>query len=528
MSSTLKQSDVSALPEVRVKPSVLAGYLPLVVGIAGGLALIGARLQIGETALLHNGSTVMLALILFICSGVLHLTHLYVREQWIRVAGIWLASVGLAFDIGSWGIRWIEAGALENWSEWVWRYIPLANLYDITVAFVFVAVIFTLWIVRKERNSAVAAMTMPVASLLLMLAVFLGNEHRTLQPILDSYWRPIHVGIAATGYGVCLVSFGLAILYLLKDGVRMSSAAAWVAGFGAFVYISLDRFSVLAGSYSSSVLIGSDPLSLFGGGSLRVPVPGAGLALLVAFLTILAAAIVLSWAALAEREDLRRLGMKVMTVSIAVQLVAVSFVIWRVTSLDDVAGRAIRTVAPDRLLLFGAKLAENSQIDPSTLSEMQLANAARQTLEANAEALHTGVRSNPIELAALITVLVAMAVIAFLAFRPERVVESLPSLKALDRLQYLSVSIAFPLLTLLLITGAVWANESWGRYWGWDNKEVGALVTWLAYAGYLHTRIAHGWDGRRSAYVAVVGFLFVIFTYLGVSYLLPGLHSYAS
>ena len=78
----------------------------------------------------------------------------------------------------------------------------------------------------------------------------------------------------------------------------------------------------------------------------------------------------------------------------------------------------------------------------------------------------------PIELAAMTTVLVAMLVILFLNYRPDKVVESLPALKSLDRLQYLSVSIAFPLLTLLLITGAVWANESWGRYWGWDNKEV--------------------------------------------------------
>jgi len=89
------------------------------------------------------------------------------------------------------------------------------------------------------------------------------------------------------------------------------------------------------------------------------------------------------------------------------------------------------------------------------------------------------------------------------------------------------VGTAFAGLAILLVTGAVWANESWGRYWGWDAKETGALVAWLAYAGYLHTRIAHGWTGRRSAYFALVGFLLVIFTYLGVSYLLPGLHSYA-
>jgi len=109
----------------------------------------------------------------------------------------------------------------------------------------------------------------------------------------------------------------------------------------------------------------------------------------------------------------------------------------------------------------------------------------------------------------------------------DRLREGLPAADTLDGLMYKLGGVAFAGLALLLMTGAVWANESWGRYWGWDAKEVGALVAWLTYAGFLHSRIAYSWKGRRSAYFAIVAFLFVIFTYLGVSYLLPGLHSYA-
>jgi cytochrome c-type biogenesis protein CcsB len=136
-------------------------------------------------------------------------------------------------------------------------------------------------------------------------------------------------------------------------------------------------------------------------------------------------------------------------------------------------------------------------------------------------------RSNPVEIASLFTMLVATIFVALFGFRSERLRENLPSLEKIDSLIYKTVGVAFAGLAILLVTGAVWANESWGRYWGWDSKETGALVAWLSYGGYLHSRIAHGWSGRRSAYFALIGFLLVIFTYLGVSYILPGLHSYA-
>jgi cytochrome c-type biogenesis protein CcsB len=136
-------------------------------------------------------------------------------------------------------------------------------------------------------------------------------------------------------------------------------------------------------------------------------------------------------------------------------------------------------------------------------------------------------KSNPVELGGLIGLFVALLLVALFGWKRKVIDTALPSLETIDGLLYRTVSVAFPLLSLLLITGAVWANESWGRYWGWDSKEVGALVTWVSYAGFLHTRISHGWRGRRSAYFALLGFVLVVFTWLGVSYLLPGLHSYA-
>ncbi len=98
----------------------------------------------------------------------------------------------------------------------------------------------------------------------------------------------------------------------------------------------------------------------------------------------------------------------------------------------------------------------------------------------------------------------------------------------LDSVSYRCVAIGFPLFTLGgLVFGMVWAYKAWGTYWSWDPKEVWSLITWFVFALYLHTRIVMGWKGRRSAFIAIIGFLAAIFTYFGVNYLLAGLHSYA-
>jgi cytochrome c-type biogenesis protein CcsB len=102
-----------------------------------------------------------------------------------------------------------------------------------------------------------------------------------------------------------------------------------------------------------------------------------------------------------------------------------------------------------------------------------------------------------------------------------------PEPKALDELTQQMVMFGFLFLSAGIITGAVWANSAWGRYWGWDPKETWSLITWFAYATMIHARFMRGWQGKRIAYLAIIGFIAVMFTYFGVNYL-PGLHSYGS
>jgi cytochrome c-type biogenesis protein CcsB len=102
----------------------------------------------------------------------------------------------------------------------------------------------------------------------------------------------------------------------------------------------------------------------------------------------------------------------------------------------------------------------------------------------------------------------------------------IPSTPILDDMSYQMVVIGFLLLTLGIITGAVWAHSAWGSYWSWDPKETWSLITWLVYAALLHSRMVRGWRGKRLAVLSIIGFSCVLFTYFGVNYL-AGLHSYA-
>ena len=108
---------------------------------------------------------------------------------------------------------------------------------------------------------------------------------------------------------------------------------------------------------------------------------------------------------------------------------------------------------------------------------------------------------------------------------PAQLAFRLPSLVDLDALVSKLIMIGFPLLTAGIFLGAIWAKQAWGRFWGWDPKETWALITWLIYDIYLFVHFGAGWRGRKTTYLSLAGFVFVLFTYVGVNYMSP-LHRY--
>ena len=123
--------------------------------------------------------------------------------------------------------------------------------------------------------------------------------------------------------------------------------------------------------------------------------------------------------------------------------------------------------------------------------------------------------------------IVAASVAALLGTASWYAVPYLPPAARLDNLAYRTIAFAFPVLTFGVMAGAIWAEESWGRYWGWDPKETGSFFTWVLYAAYLHARSTHGWRGRRAGWIGGIAFVALMITYYAVNLWIVGLHSYA-
>jgi cytochrome c-type biogenesis protein CcsB len=517
--------------------STWRSFIPFAIAILGSIALLLLRINVGGERFISDGALMMLALAAYCTAAVFYLTNLYAPSNVAEKLGMWGATLGVLCNLSSWLVRWANAfdreililkaqGYAAADLPWIFRYIPFANLYDLSLAFAFGAGVTTLLVIRREQFKLVATLALPLAAIILVLARFIGGEFIDLPPVLDSYWRPIHVSIASLSYGIALVCFVAAVLYLLKDGLKVEAMAIWTSLFALSVFATISKFSVFSfatfGTYTASTFVGNSRQSL----ALRADIPYVGWLIVVAA-AALAGGSIAYWIYLSKNDDkARMIGRRLLQIALVLQGAGIAALVYQIKNIQNV----ISYISPAQYEKFAVWMLQQEDVPQAQINQIgapQLYDIANQWIQQNGAQLHLSLNANPVELAALITAFTGTFFVILFGFKTERIRAALPSAETLDGLMYKLAGVAFAGLALLLITGAVWANESWGRYWGWDAKEVGALVAWLTYAAFLHSRIARGWKGRRSAYFAIVAFLFVIFTYLGVSYLLPGLHSYA-
>lgn len=519
--------------------SPIMNFLPAILVLVGSFGMMFAKFQMGDR-FISDTALMMMALAAYLLAALFQLTNIYAPSEMAQKIGLWGATIGVFFNLSSWLVRWVTAYNHEftklqesgnNIQPWFFRHVPFANLYDLSVAFAFGAGFATILIANRKDFRFLAAFSLPLAALILTLARFIGGELIDLPPVLDSYWRPIHVGVASLSYGVTLVCFAIAVIYLLKDKVKVESMAIWASLFSVGVIATISKWSVFtefvyrAGLFTPGK---PKPINAF----FRFELPYVGIALAIAGFLCLGTIISFLLYLYQNNEAAKKAGHIFLKLSLVVQLIAVVFWVSAVKSGGNIEAQLTEqlTKNPSQYLIVGKEIASKQGMSAQEFSQItnaQFDQYGRQIYQQRSKEMYLSFGTNPVEFSGVLTALAGLFFVIMFSFKTDKLREKLPSLESLDSLMYKTASLAFAGLAMLLITGAIWANESWGRPWGFDSKETGALVAWLTYAAFLHTRISRGWTGRSSAYFAIIGFFLVIFTYLGVSYLLPGLHSYA-
>src|SRR5436309_573548 len=297
MSDVLKQPAIIGASEPKQNNSALVSYLPAILALGGSVLLVLLRTRTGGEHFISDSALMMLALASYLMAAVFHLTNLYAPSNWAQKLGLWCTTAGVFFNLSSWGVRWVTAydrelqtflsqGRTAADMPWAFRYIPFANLYDLSLAFAFGAGITTLLIAHRKNFRFLGAISLPLAALILLLDRFIGSEFIDLPPVLDSYWRPIHVGIASLSYGISLVCFAVAVIYLLKDGVKTEAMAIWSSIVGIAIIATISKLSVFSpatfGTYTASTFIGDSRSPL----ALRADIPFVGWLLVAAGLLL--------------------------------------------------------------------------------------------------------------------------------------------------------------------------------------------------------------------------------------------------
>jgi len=375
------------------------------------------------------------------------------------------------------------AGLLVRWTLSGLEQPPWTNLYESLVYFAWgIAVVYLVFEWRSASRAA-GAFVVPVALIMMGLAAFSPDHSKEIpqiMPALQSKWIKIHVTFACIAYAAFLSAFGFAILFLVKDKLPVAFMAAVYSIFAIVMFLSFGFGDVLLHAefaLKAPTIIGTGEMMNY-----PQPVPYSG------------------------------------------QLFLVSLLLYGAAAACHFAARkspvAARYQRPAFAGAFAAHTAGLGAAFYHAVSTHPIPMRPQLTL------LQWDVNAYLLALVSLTWL--GSAVILILDWRAERLEATLPSREILDDWSYKGVLVGLPLMTLNLITGAIWANNAWGSYWSWDPKETWALITFLVYAAYIHARIARGWMGRKSAALAIAGFCVVLFTYLGVNLFLSGLHSYGS
>ncbi|MFB6362545.1 cytochrome c biogenesis protein CcsA [Paenibacillus elgii] len=350
-----------------------------------------------------------------------------------------------------------------RWAEG--GHIPTSNMYEFMTFLGMMIVLAFIVVYLIYRTPTLGVFAMPVSIIIIAYASVFPREVQPLIPALQSYWLKIHVTTAALGEAFFAVGFAAGLMYLLQNVNFAGTSKA-------------DRREQRGVEFTIFTLLMT-------------------IAFVVAIFGFSAAGYKAKFVSDVKMTD--------------------------INNVEQVVKQNVEYVLPPIVKPYQSEQVEMKPFLGMTgplfeaPSWMEGANAGRK--------LNTVIWS--VLLGALLYALIRLVIRKPLGRALQPMIRGIDS-EDVDEIGYRAIAIGYPIFTLgALIFAMIWAHEAWGRFWGWDPKEVWALIVWLFYAVYLHLRLSRGWQGKKSAWMSVIGFLVVMFTLIGVNLVIAGLHSYS-
>ncbi|MDP8240189.1 MAG: cytochrome c biogenesis protein CcsA [Candidatus Hatepunaea meridiana] len=413
-----------------------------------------------------------------------------ILRKLVHRTGAMLMLIGVVCHTAAFFIRWYLSG-----------HIPLSNMYEYLSLMSWMAVVMLLFLYMRYKQPFVGTFISPVVFMLMVASALLPKDiNQSLMPALQSIWLDIHVSLAALGAGCFVVSFAASSLYLVKQYIPTKNND----------HIYRKQLLIALICLIGIPIILTVLLRLTG---ITPPAPFSELSFVKAVngeaQTTMSSINIGSWLIL--------LGL-----GFIIGVIIVPF-IWskeRVNSNSSFGGWVfiLATIA----LLWGG-LVEGVFLKFGWLKLTHNLTAGNPDQSVKSAWLFFEF----IGAAYIFGLIISIPLIPLIS----RISKGISGLKTLnlnqlDEVSYKSVALGYPLYTVgALFAGAIWAEQAWGSFWSWDPKEVGALIIWLFYSGYLHARYQKGWKGSRAAILVVAGFLMLLISFFG-NYFFGGLHAY--
>ncbi len=455
----------------------------------------------------------------YIIAFILCLFNLYINKLSLKNNILIIIAISFLSQTLSMGLRWIESGFIEilayeqaqhiklngiNWFIVFMQHPPWSNLYEIMI-YMHWGLIFVLLLINVKLSIKGLNIIILILSLLIIFIVnFIDPDIKPLVPALKSWWLCIHVISASIAYSFGVIGSIFSFMYLCKNNNKhviyqlyfgimfISTIILFIIGSGFTLFKTCSYQVKLLSNHNNNLnivyhIVNDKLYPVF------VDVPYIGVFLL--FIICLSFLIsILLWYCYRNY----------ITFNIIIKsLYIISHILL--------------------LILFIIMLSYNlfyTNITISSYKTSQLTLLGPYCL---------GFKSNFWDIA-LLFIIICIQVCMSLKIFYRSIFTSLPTDKIINKLAYISIVIAFILICIVLITGALWAHYAWGRYWGWDPKETGALIIWLIYAIYLHTKTSNYWSDTTSSIIGALSFFAIIAGFLGVNlgFFTNGLHSYGS